>query len=200
MTWYADRPSRLARQLLADLLAVAWVWFWVDLALGVRDGVLRLRAPGDGLVSAGQGLSDTFRDAADRARDVPLVGGRLAEALGRGQDAGGSMVGAGQTQVEAVETTAQWLAVALIALPVAFLLISWLPLRVRYARRAGAAKRLRDTGREDLLALRALNELSLRHLAAFDGDPVEGWRRRDPEIIRALAARHLAAAGLRAPR
>ncbi|GAA1339217.1 hypothetical protein [Saccharothrix algeriensis] len=197
MKWYADRPERLVWQVVADALAVAWVWFWVTAALAARDVVLALRAPGDGLTRAGGGLRDTFADAAARAREVPLVGGRLGEALDRGRDAGGTLVDAGNTQVEAVETGALWLTTALIAVPVAFLLVTWLPLRVRYAVRAGAARRLRDTGRRDLLALQALNRLPLRELARFAGDPADAWRRRDEEVIGLLAARQLAVAGLR---
>lgn len=197
MKWYADRAPRLVWQVVADLLAVAWAWFWVKVATAVGDAVRALRAPGDGLSNAGQGLSDTFGDAAAKARDVPLVGGRLADALERGRAAGGTLTDAGEAQVQAVESTALWLTIALIAVPLAFALITWLPLRLRFARRAAVARRLRDQGRFDLLALHALNTLSLRDLAAFPGDPVEGWRRQDPEVIRALAARRLRASGIR---
>ncbi|MFJ6676245.1 hypothetical protein ACIQMJ_34525 [Actinosynnema sp. NPDC091369] len=197
MKWYADRPPRLVWQVLADLLAVAWTWFWVKVATAVGDAVRALRAPGDGLSHAGQSLTDTFGDAAAKARDVPLVGGKLADALERGRAAGGTLTDAGQAQVTAVESTALWLTIALIAIPLAFALITWLPLRLRFARRAAVARRLRDQGRLDLLALHALNTLSLRDLAAFPGDPVEGWRRQDPEVIRALAARRLRASGVR---
>ncbi|QFZ22358.1 hypothetical protein [Saccharothrix syringae] len=197
MKWYADQPARLARQVVADLVAVAWVWAWVVVALAAGDAVRGLRAPGDRLVAAGRGLSDTFGDAAGNARDVPLVGGRLGAALDKGRDAGTTLSDAGTTQVEAVETTALWLTVALIAVPVAFLLVTWLPLRLRFARRAGALRRLRDQGRVDLLALRALNGLSLRDLAVFPEDPTEGWRRQDPEVVEALAGRLLRAGGVR---
>ncbi|MEU5694440.1 hypothetical protein [Actinosynnema sp. NPDC020468] len=197
MKWYAERPGRFGRQVVADLVAVGWTWFWVSLAVGVRDAVLTLRAPGDGLVSAGNSLRDTFSDAAGKARELPLVGGSLADALGHGSDAGGTLVSAGAAQVSAVETTALWLMVAFIAVPVAFLLVTWLPLRVRYARRAGAAARLRAAGRYDLLALYALNNLSLRALGGFSGDPVVGWREGDPVVVKALAGRQLAAVGLR---
>ncbi|WP_433263164.1 hypothetical protein ACQPZF_31470 [Actinosynnema sp. CS-041913] len=197
MKWYADRPGRLGRQVAADLLAAAWVWVWATVALATQEAVRALRAPGDGLTRAGNGLRDTFTDAAGKARDVPLVGGRLGEALDRGRDAGGTLVDAGNTQVEAVESAALWLMVALITVPVAFLLVTWLPLRLRYARKAGAAQRLRDTGRRDLLALQALNTLPLRELVRFDTDPADAWRSRDEEVIGRLAARQLAVCGLR---
>lgn len=197
MKWYADPSPRLALQVVADLFAVAWTWSWITVATTAGDAVRALRAPGDGLAGAGQDLTDTFNDAADKARGVPLVGGRLAEALERGRSAGGTLTDAGDAVTGAVETTALWLTVALIAVPLLFLLITWLPLRLRYARQAGLVRRLRDQGRHDLLALHALNTLSLRDLATFPGDPVEGWRRQDPEIIAALAARRLRSAGIR---
>ena len=55
----------------------------------------------------------------------------------------------------------------------------------------------RDTGRTDLLALHALNTMSLAQLARFDDDPVDGWRRGDPEVIAVLASRRLARLGIR---
>ncbi|MFE2753203.1 hypothetical protein ACFXGA_14530 [Actinosynnema sp. NPDC059335] len=197
MKWYADPSPRLVLQVVADLVAVAWTWLWITVATTAGDAVRTLRAPGDGLAGAGHDLTGTFTDAADKARGVPLVGGRLAEALERGRSAGGTLTDAGDAVTHAVETTALWLTVALIAVPLLFLLITWLPLRLRYARRAGLVRRLRDQGRHDLLALHALNTLSLHDLATFPGDPVEGWRRQDPEIIAALAARRLRSAGIR---
>jgi uncharacterized membrane protein YhaH (DUF805 family) len=197
MKWYADGSGRFARQVVADALAVGWVWFWVWFALGARDGVLTARAPGEGMISAGGRVHDTFADAAGSANGVPVVGDDLAGALGKGADAGTTLSGVGHAQVAAVETVALWVTVALIAVPVVFLLITWLPLRLRFARRAYAARRLRDTGRTDLLALHALNTMSLSQLATFDDDPVDGWRRGDPDVIAALASRRLARLGVR---
>jgi hypothetical protein len=197
MKWYADGAARFTRQIIADALALGWVWFWVWFALRARDGVLTARAPGDGLVSAGSRVHDAFSDAAGSAGRVPVVGDDLAGALGKGTDAGTTLSDVGRAQIEAVETVALWLAVALIAVPVVFLLVTWLPLRLRFARRAFAARRLSQTGRTDLLALHALNTMSLTQLARFDGDPVDGWRRGDPDVIAKLASRRLARLGVR---
>ena len=194
MKWYADRPARLIRQVLADLLAVGWVVLWVWVALTARDFVLQLRAPGDRMVAAGSGIGEVFADAAEKARGLPVVGDDLSGALGRGTDAGNSLVGAGNAQIEIVQDIAFWLAVALIAVPVLFLLLTWLPLRLRFARRAGAAVKLR--GNPDLLALRALTTLSPRELAGFDEDPAVAWRAGDRDVVGDLALRHLASLGV----
>jgi hypothetical protein len=196
MKWYADRPGRLTRQLIADLLAVAWVAVWIWVATTAHDWVLELRAPGDGLVTAGGDIRDVFTNAAGKAKGVPLVGNDLAGALGNGTKAGETLIGVGNTQIGVVQDTAFWLAVALVAIPVLFLLITWLPLRLRYAFRAGTTAKLRD--KPDLLALRALTGLKPRELAKFPGDPAVGWRTGDTDVIDELAKRQLAALGVRA--
>jgi hypothetical protein len=197
MKWYADTPVRFTRQALFDAFALLWVVFWVWVASVTHDAVLALRAPGDGMVNAGTGIRDAFTSAADKARGVPLVGDDLSGALGGGTRAGDTLVGAGNAQIDVVQDTAFWLAVAVVVVPVLFLLIVWLPVRVRFALRAGAARRLRDLGNSDLLALRALTSLSGRELARFDGDPAAAWRRGDETVVGELARRQLASLGLR---
>jgi hypothetical protein len=201
MKWYADPSPRTVAQVVADLLVVAWTWFWVRVATAVGDAVRTLRAPGDGLADAGRNLADTFGDAAAKARDVPLVGGKLADALERGRSAGGTLTQAGDAQVQAVESTALWLTIALIAIPLAFALITWLPLRLRFARRAGAAQRFLDSGADlDLFALRAMANQPLPALARVSDDPAGDWRRGDAPVVRALAELELRSVGLRPPR
>ncbi|PWK81917.1 hypothetical protein C8D88_11533 [Lentzea atacamensis] len=196
MKWYADRPVRLTRQLIADLLAVGWVALWIWVATTAHDWVLELRAPGDGLVNAGGDIRDVFTNAASKAKGVPFVGDDLSGALGNGTKAGESLIGAGNTQISVVQDTAVWLATALIAIPVLFLLVTWLPLRLRYALKAGHTARLKDM--PDLLALRALTSLKPKELSSFPNDPAVGWRTGDTDTIEELARRQLAALGVRA--
>ncbi|MEU7480666.1 hypothetical protein AB0A63_32145 [Lentzea sp. NPDC042327] len=196
MKWYADRPVRLTRQVVADLLAVGWVALWIWVATTVHDWVLELRAPGDGLVSAGVSIRDVFTNAAGKARGVPFVGEDLSGALGNGTKAGETLTDAGNAQIGVVQDSAFWLAAALVVVPVLFLLITWLPVRLRYARRAAGVARLRD--KPDLLALRALTSLSPRQLAKFGGDPAVAWRTGDTDVIDELARRELASLGVRA--
>jgi hypothetical protein len=196
MKWYADRPVRLTRQLIADLLAAAWVAAWIWVATTAHDWVLELRAPGDGLVNAGGDIRDVFTNAADKARGVPLVGDDLSGALGNGTKAGETLIGVGNTQIGVVQDTAFWLQVALITIPVLFLLITWLPIRLNYARKAANTAKLRN--KPDLLALRALTSLKPRDLAKFADDPAVSWRMGDIDVIEELARKQLAALGVRA--
>ncbi|MEV6715725.1 hypothetical protein AB0M48_27215 [Lentzea sp. NPDC051208] len=196
MKWYADRPARFTRQLVADLLAVGWVGLWIWVANTVHDWVLELRAPGDGLVNAGGDIRDVFTNAAAKARGVPFVGQDLAGALGNGTKAGETLTNAGNAQISVVQDSAFWLATAIVVIPVLFLLITWLPVRLRYARKAADTARLRD--KPDLLALRALTSLSPRQLSKFDGDPAVAWRTGDTDVIDELARRQLASVGVKA--
>jgi hypothetical protein len=199
MKLYADCPFRRTAQLVADLFAVGFAAFAVWLAVEAHGQVLGLRNPGDRLIDAGSGLRSTFDSAADNADGVPLIGKALAGALHTGSDAGLKLSEAGRWQIDAVENLALWLAVILIVVPFLFLLVTWLPWRWRFVRRASAAVRLRALGEvgHDLLALRALVTQPLPRLVAA-GEITEGWRNRDPAVIATLARWELERLGLNA--
>jgi hypothetical protein len=201
MKVYADQPLRCLVQVLSDLFALALLGAAVWLATEVHAEVMRLRAPGDGLVDAGSYLTGTFNSAADNATEVPLVGDTLADALHTGSDAGTKLTEAGNWQIEAVGDLAWWMAVLLVAVVATLLLVTWLPRRVRFARDATASARLRALGEDglDLLALRALATHPLPRLAAA-GEVTEGWRNQDPAVIARLARLELKRHGLRAPK
>jgi TRAP-type C4-dicarboxylate transport system permease small subunit len=197
MQLYAERPIRRTAQLVSDLLALLLVVVAVWLGTTVYDEVMKLRAPGDGLVDAGTGLRGTFDNAANSSGGIPLIGDALAKALHGGSDVGTKLADAGRWQIDAVESLAWWMAAIIIALPVLALVVTWLPLRWNFTRRASAAARLRDLGDEglDILALRALATQPLRRLASV-GEVATGWRARDKDVIKKLAGHELARHGL----
>ncbi|SDD66057.1 hypothetical protein [Actinokineospora iranica] len=98
-----------------------------------------------------------------------------------------------------MESLAFWLTGALIIVPVALVLVVWLPRRLRFVRDAGAARRLRALGADgaDLLALRALVFQPLPRLSRA-GAVGACWRAGDPEVIAALARSELRRLGMRA--
>ncbi|WP_328608400.1 hypothetical protein OG943_04565 [Amycolatopsis sp. NBC_00345] len=198
MKVYADRPARRAAQVFADLFALGLTASAIWLAVRVHTEVMRMRAPGDGLVDAGSGLRGTFDSAAGKAGGIPLIGDALAGALHTGSAAGTKLVDAGNWQIDAVANLAWWMAVFVVALPVVFLLVSWLPLRWRFTRGATAAARLRRQGEDglDLLALRALVTRPLPRVAKA-GELTAGWREHDPAVIHRLAGWELQRHGLR---
>lgn len=198
MRLYAERPSRFGLQLAADVLAVAWIAVAVTAGVAAHDGLLALQAPGRTLADAGGRIGETFSGAAGAVRGVPFVGGELARALDPATGAGADLARAGRDYGDAVATVAVWAGVLIPLLALLPLLLGWLPLRLRYARRAGAAVRARDTC-PDLLALRALGRVPVRRLVEVAPDPATAWRHGDPEVVRGLAALELSALGLRAP-
>jgi hypothetical protein len=199
MRFYAERPGRAGLQLLADLLAVGWIWLTVFVARTVHDFVLALQGPARTLAGAGESVRGAFENAARTASTVPFVGDDLARALGTGTGAGDSLVAAGREQMEAIARVAFGTTVATVllgAMPVLFL---WLPLRLRYARLARSAVTARAVD-SDLLALRAITRRPVRSLLRVSPDPASSWRRDDRTVVHELAALELRSLGLRAPR
>jgi hypothetical protein len=166
----------------------------------VHRAVLVLAVPGRAVESLGGSVANTMASAARAAEDVPLVGDRLAAPFDRLADAGGSLGGAGRAAQDAVGTLATVLAVVLVALPVGWLLLRWLPWRLAWVREARAAARLLAGAPDlDLLAARALATAPLPRLAALPPGTGAGWRAGDPAAVRALAALELGRLGLRLP-
>ncbi|SDZ25802.1 hypothetical protein SAMN05444365_10889 [Micromonospora pattaloongensis] len=201
MRIYADRFPTAARQLLTDLLVAAWVYLWIRAASWLHDLVEQLAVPGRKLEGAGGGLADNLADAGGKVGRVPLVGDELTAPFNRAAEAARSMAEAGRDQQAFVGELALALSVAVLVFPLGVVLLGWLPLRVRWMRRATAAAALRSTpsGR-DLLALRALAARPLPALTRIDPDVAEAWRRGDESTVNALAALELRALGLRTSR
>jgi hypothetical protein len=199
MRIYAERPGRIALQVLADLLVIGWVVLVVDIALAAQDVILRLQGPAGALVDAGNAIRATFDGAARTAAELPLIGDALATALSGGTAAGERLAVAGQQQVDAVATVALGNAVGIVVLGALPVVIVWATLRLRYARAAGLAVAAR--GRDvDLLALRALARRPTRRLLDVAAFPTAAWRSGDREAVGRLAALELSSLGLRVPR
>jgi hypothetical protein len=201
MKLYADPPGTRTRQLFTDLFVVAWLWFWIWLATKLYDLVLKLAVPGQKLAGAGDGMAGGLSDAGGAVNKVPGVGGSMASPLDHAADAARSLADAGRQEIAVAHDLAWALALLLLVGPVLVVLLGWLPLRLRWIRRANAAIGVRDsTAGRDLLALRALANQPLRRLAAIDPDPVGAWRAGDESTMDALARLELRRLGLRPAR
>jgi hypothetical protein len=200
MRLYAQQPGLRARQIAGDAGLVAWTVLWVLVARAVHGAVLALAEPGAAVADLGRSVADSMGSAAETAGRVPVAGDDLARPFRALGDAGTSVGGAGRAAQDAVGTLAVLLAVALVALPVGWLLVRWLPGRVRYVREAGAAAGLlRGAADLELLAARALATAPLSRLAALPAGTGSAWRAGDPAAVRALAALELDRLGLRLP-
>src|SRR3954451_17744850 len=134
MRFYAERPARAARQLLADLLVIAWVVLVVFAARTEKGFVERLEDPARSLSSAGETVRNTFASAAETATGIPLIGDDLARSLNLGTGAGASLTAAGQQQLATIATAALGVGIAIVALGAVPVALAWLTIRVRYAR------------------------------------------------------------------
>lgn len=198
MRIYADRPTVGARQFVTDLLVLAWVAFWIWAAIKVYDTVQKLAVPGQKIEGAGEGMAGGLSDAGDKVDNVPAVGDALASPLDKAAGAAESLADAGRAQQEAVQSLAVTLVVLLLIVPLALVLFVWLPLRLRWIRRATFATSLRrGRGGRDLLALRALANQPLRRLALIHADPASAWRDGEESVVNSLAALELRTLGLR---
>ena len=198
MKLYADRLPTAIRQLLTDIVVVIWVYLWVRAGLWVHDMVEKLAVPGQKLQSAGTGIADNLAEAGGKVGRVPLVGDQLVKPFNGAADAARSLADAGRQQQAIVGNISLVVALAVVAVPLALVLFLWLPLRLRWMRRAGVAGAVRDApvGR-DLLALRALASRPLNELAKLGPDIAQSWRNGDAAAVDALAALELKDLGLR---
>ena len=92
------------------------------------------------------------------------------------------------------------LGVGTALVPIALVALLWLPRRLAFVRRAGAARRHLDAAADlDLFALRAVTGQPMHRLATVSDDPAGAWRRRDPAVVTRLAELELRDMGLRMP-
>lgn len=195
---YATTPGRLLAQLISDIVVALWIAVWVLVGLAVHAAVTTIADVGRNVNTGATGVSENLESAGDRADSFPLIGDALANPLRAASEAALDIAGAGHT----LDTTASWLAwvlaLAVASPPILAVAGPWLVLRLRFARRKWTAITLAATpAGEQLLALRALANRRLAKLVTVDADPVGGWRRQDPAVIRGLAALELRSAGVR---
>ncbi|MFC4045741.1 hypothetical protein ACFO1B_45645 [Dactylosporangium siamense] len=198
MKLYADRAPTALRQFLTDVFVVVWVYAWVKLGMMLFDLIQKLAVPGQKLEGAGNGLADNLKGAGDKINGVPGVPDSVVAPFNSAADAARSLADAGRQQQEVVNDLAWILSVVVVVVPVAVLVLIWLPLRIRWMRRAGSATRLRNaTAGRDLLALRALATQPLGKLVKIDPEIAALWRKGDKQAVEALASLELRSLGLR---
>ncbi len=198
MKLYADRPLRLANQVLGDLLVLVVVWFAVRLGRGTYGRVAELAGPGRQAEDSARTIGGKLRGAAASVADTPLVGGTLAQPFRDLAATSRSLADTAQSYQDTVERVATLAGVLVAAVPILLILIIWLPRRVAWVVEASAASRLMSShASADLLAVRALARQPLRRLSQLGPDVVAGWKAGDPAATEELARLELDELGLR---
>lgn len=198
MKLYADTPGRFSRQLMADLVVVGWIVLWVWLALQLRERLLKLAGPGESLQRAGSSFSGSLNNAGDKVGGLPVVGDDVAGAFRQAGGAGDTIADAGRRQVDAVHQLALFVPGLLLLLAIGIVVALWLPGRLRWAREAGAVRKLLSgPDALEVFATRAVVRQHPRELARLPESTVTRWRAGDQDAATALAALELRSLGLR---
>ncbi len=198
MRLYSDFAPRRSRQIIADLIALGLIGFWIWLGVTVYGLIEALTDYGRQMEEAGAGFAQTMSDVGENLGGVPVIGGGIRVPFDGASEAGSALEAAGQSQQEAIHALALAVGIGVAVLPVVTILLFWLIPRLRFAVRAGRASALAagEAG-IDLLALRALANQDLGALTTVDANPMAAWRRGDDAVLRGLAALELRSAGVR---
>jgi hypothetical protein len=199
MRLYPDQPGKRINLMARDLAVVLALVLFAMIGLKVHDAVDKLAVLGDGVESAGKGVSGGFQAAADAVDGTPVIGGELGDAFrSAGEGTGGEAESLGRGGAGAAHDLANLLGVLFFALPAGLLLLWAVPSRVRQVRRLNAAVRMlrepESAARRKLIAMRAAFGLPYGELLRFTKDPLGDL---EAGRLDALVAAELEQAGLR---
>jgi hypothetical protein len=167
MKLYAELPAQRTRQVILDLIALAWCAVCIRLGMFVHDLVDKLSAAGELLVDAGKDLQQTTSSVQGAVVRVPVIGSFLRERFDGLAGVGRSLEESGVSQLRTVDTLSMWLGVVVALLPILLALWIWTSRRASWIRDASAAARLRNDSRNHyLFALRAISNRPLTELSS----------------------------------
>jgi hypothetical protein len=193
----AGRPA--AGRLALDLLVAGWAALWVAVGAGVALEVRGLAGLSETVGSVGRSVEET--GGVLRSLDgLPLVGGGLGPTVDAVERAGRDAVVSARESRGTAERVALLLGASIAVIPVAPVLLLYLPARLAFARDRRAVRRAltREGGAalDEVLALRAVSALPYHRLQAVTATPgqdlADGRHRH-------LADAELARLGLRRP-
>jgi hypothetical protein len=195
---YSDFGPRRTRQIIADIIALAFIVAWACFGVLIASLIAELAGFGQQMEEAGAGFRQTMTDVGGTLGDVPLIGSGIRAPFDSASAAGAALEEAGQSQQAVVHQLALAIGIGIAVLPILMILVLWLVPRLRFARRAGRARELVRAGAGiDLLALRALTNQRITTIAKIDVDATAAWRRGDAGVMRALAELELESSGIR---
>ena len=200
MRIYSSRRGQLASQLAGDVAVLVWTVLWAVVGFAVDGAVAALAGPAREAARTARDLAGQLGDAANSAAQVPGLGDQLRRPFDAASGSLGDLVATADRQAASIERLATVMGWLVFLIPVATVLVVWLPRRIRFVRRARAAQRFIDAAADlDLFALRAMANQPMHVLAAISDDPVRAWRSGDRRVIDALADVELRQAGLALP-
>lgn len=200
MSLYARPSWQLARQITADVFVIVWAVVWILVGRAVDAAITHVADPARQVVTSAQGMQADVTQAGEQVAGLPAVGEGLQRPFQALAENLGGLATSAQQQVTAIEHVALIVGVLVAVIPIATLIVVWLPRRIRFAVTNSAAQQFLDSPADlDLFALRAMSNQPLQVLARISDDPVTAWRNGDRRVIGALAELELRRTGLRAP-
>ena len=198
MKLYSDFAAQRARQMTADVVALALIAISIATGIVVFSTVNQLARFGVQMQTAGTDFRTSMTDVGTRLGGVPFIGEGISAPFSTASSAGDTLAAAGQTQQDLVLQAAIALGVGVAALPILIVLLVWLIPRLRFISRATRTRALMRSGlNTDLLALRALTHQKAGVIAKIAPDAVGAWRRSEPEVMQRLAGLELRSVGIR---
>jgi hypothetical protein len=178
-----------------DVILVLWLLLWCAIGYTLGRTVNELSGLSDGVIGAGEGVSDAAGALGDFA-DVPLIGGGIDAIAERIHAIGQGTVQKGEASKDAIFNVSLLIGLVIALGPTIPLLAVWLVIRAplaRERRRIGKALDAGDTGLDGYLALRAATRFPYSRIAGVTNDP---WGDLQAGRHTALASMELTRLGL----
>jgi hypothetical protein len=156
-----------------DVILVLWLLLWCAIGYTLGRTVNELSGLSDGVIGAGEGISDAA-GALDDLADVPLVGSGIAAIAGSIDAIGQGTVEKGEASKDAIFNVAVLIGLVIALGPSLPLIAGWLVIRAplaRERRRIAKALDARDAGLDGYLALRAATRFPYSRIATVTADP-----------------------------
>jgi hypothetical protein len=186
----SHRTSRMI-----DIILVLWLLLWCAIGYTLGRTVNELSGLSDGVIGAGEGVSDAAGALGDFA-DVPLIGGGIDAIADRIDAIGQGTVQKGEASKDAIFNVSLLIGLVVALGPTVPLLAVWLVIRAplaRERRRIGKALDAGDPGLDGYLALRAATRFPYSRIAGVTTDP---WGDLQAGRHTALASMELTRLGL----
>ena len=178
-----------------DVILVLWLLLWCAIGYTLGRTVNELSGLSDGVIGAGEGVSDAAGALGDFA-DVPLIGGGIDAIADRIDAIGQGTVQKGEASKDAIFNVSLLIGLVVALGPTVPLLAVWLVIRAplaRERRRIGKALDAGDPGLDGYLALRAATRFPYSRIAGVTTDP---WGDLQAGRHAALASMELTRLGL----
>lgn len=178
-----------------DVILVLWLLLWCAIGSTLGRTVNELNGLSDGVIGAGEGVSNAAGALGDFAQ-VPLIGDGIGAIADEIDSIGQTTAQKGETSKDAIFNVALLIGLVIALGPTLPFIAIWLVVRAplaRERRRIGTALEAGEPGLDGYLALRAATRFSYARISSITTDP---WGDLQAGRHTALASMELGRLGL----